>query len=334
MKITQFVIFTSLSVTLLAGLLSEEDAYAEFSYGDKIEFVIIIEEMKGHLVAASQNHIDGNQELASLHLLHPIIENKPQLDALSKQPQTSKNTELALSMIKNTSTDLENENFVESLEIVCELLDDIKESVLGIQDDSTFQLITINHLLQSSKSEYEMGKTNANMMGIMEMQDSYAFVKGAHMLFEQINTIPTQDKNDVDVMFTQLLDKHKQEKSTSSISKSTDQIIHKINEIINGLDHNKSHEKKIPEWVKARVIWWTEEVIDDKTFALGIEFLIEQDIIQISAHETSDVITTDSSEIPIWVKNLSNWWIVGDISDDEFLAGITFLVEKGIINAN
>ena len=37
--------------------------------------------------------------------------------------------------------------------------------------------------------------------------------------------------------------------------------------------------------------------------------------------------------VPEWVKNNAKWWADGMISEDEFLRGITYMVEKGIIRA-
>ena len=36
-------------------------------------------------------------------------------------------------------------------------------------------------------------------------------------------------------------------------------------------------------------------------------------------------------EIPLWVKNTAGWWADGKIEDSEFLAGIYFLIENGLL---
>jgi len=72
-----------------------------------------------------------------------------------------------------------------------------------------------------------------------------------------------------------------------------------------------------------------EENIDDEAFVGGIQFLIKEGIIQIP--ETSQSTTESSQEIPTWIKNNVDWWSQGLISDDDFLKGMPFLVESGII---
>ena len=40
---------------------------------------------------------------------------------------------------------------------------------------------------------------------------------------------------------------------------------------------------------------------------------------------------TGSSEIPDWVRNNAGWWADGVIRDDEFINGIKYLIEHGVI---
>jgi len=39
----------------------------------------------------------------------------------------------------------------------------------------------------------------------------------------------------------------------------------------------------------------------------------------------------DSSKVPEWIKNNADWWAQGLITDDDFVKGIQYLVEQGII---
>jgi len=87
---------------------------------------------------------------------------------------------------------------------------------------------------------------------------------------------------------------------------------------------------EIPDWIRNNASWWVEGNIDDKAFVGGIQFLIKEGLIQIP--ETSQSTTGDGSqEIPAWVKNNADWWSQGLIPDADFLKGIQFLVENGII---
>lgn len=86
----------------------------------------------------------------------------------------------------------------------------------------------------------------------------------------------------------------------------------------------------IPEWVKNNAEWWANDEIDDSTFVSGIQYMIKEGIISVSLSSTQDE-NTITNEIPRWVKNNAEWWAQEIISDKDFLKGIEFLVENGII---
>ena len=59
-------------------------------------------------------------------------------------------------------------------------------------------------------------------------------------------------------------------------------------------------ESLIPDWIKKNAIWWAEGTVDDATFLSGIEFLIEEDIINVSSESKSiDVDTITIGFIPV-----------------------------------
>lgn len=93
----------------------------------------------------------------------------------------------------------------------------------------------------------------------------------------------------------------------------------------------KESSGKVPTWVQTNAEWWANNLIDNKTFVSGIQFLIQEEIISVFTDESSDA---KSSEIPKWIKNNADWWSKGLISDDDFLKGIEFLVQNGIISVS
>lgn len=85
----------------------------------------------------------------------------------------------------------------------------------------------------------------------------------------------------------------------------------------------------IPAWVKNNAKWWSQNTIDDSTFASGIQYLIKQGIIQIPA--TAQGQASPGVQIPQWVKTNAGWWSSGQIDDQTFVAGIQYLIKIGII---
>ena len=88
---------------------------------------------------------------------------------------------------------------------------------------------------------------------------------------------------------------------------------------------------KIPDWVRKNAEWWAQGAIDDSDFVSGIQYLIKEGIMTIP--ETAQSTTGDDyQEIPSWIKNNADRWAQGLITDDDFVKGIQYLVENGIIH--
>ena len=89
---------------------------------------------------------------------------------------------------------------------------------------------------------------------------------------------------------------------------------------------------QVPDWVKNNAKWWSDGQVDDATFSQGIGFLIKNKVISISSLPPQASAVAEE-KIPDWIKNNAKWWADGMISEDDFLKGITYMVEKGIIRA-
>ncbi len=87
--------------------------------------------------------------------------------------------------------------------------------------------------------------------------------------------------------------------------------------------------QNIPSWIKNNAEWWADGVIDDDSFVQGIQFLIEDGVIQIPP--TSQGTSGGTNEIPSWIKNNAEWWADGVIDDDSFVQAIQFLIKEGIM---
>ena len=93
----------------------------------------------------------------------------------------------------------------------------------------------------------------------------------------------------------------------------------------------KLEENTIPYWIKNTAGWWSKNKVSDSEFISGIEYLINNKIIIITAQNTND----DSfNAIPSWIKNSAGWWSNNEISDDEFVSGIKYLIENNIIKVS
>jgi peptidoglycan/xylan/chitin deacetylase (PgdA/CDA1 family) len=83
----------------------------------------------------------------------------------------------------------------------------------------------------------------------------------------------------------------------------------------------------IPSWIKNNAGWWRDGFVDDESFILSMQFLIQEDILQLPPTAQGH----GGTEIPDWIKDNAGWWAEGKISDDDFVYGVNYLVSKGII---
>jgi len=89
-------------------------------------------------------------------------------------------------------------------------------------------------------------------------------------------------------------------------------------------------KERVPSWIKNNAGWWADGKIGQKDFVGGIQHLIQEKIINIPdlPDKASDVA---KQNVPDWIKNNAGWWADGLISEDDFVNGIKWLVENGVI---
>ncbi len=95
------------------------------------------------------------------------------------------------------------------------------------------------------------------------------------------------------------------------------------------LGNNTGQSIVIPNWIRNNAKWWHEGTIDDNTFVEGIQYMIQNNIMQVP-HGTSSS-SSGSNIIPSWIKNNAGWWADGTIDDNTFVQGIQYMITNGII---
>lgn len=96
------------------------------------------------------------------------------------------------------------------------------------------------------------------------------------------------------------------------------------------VDKSSENISPIPDWVRSNARWYSDGMINDSDFTEGIEYMIKHDIMKIP-NLTKQTQGASENKVPDWVKTNAGWWSDGAISDDDFIRGIQYLVEKGII---
>jgi len=118
------------------------------------------------------------------------------------------------------------------------------------------------------------------------------------------------------------------EKAIRDILRDIDNYINEASNLGTTLQVQKA--SRVPEWIKNNAKWWSEGQIGDSDFVSGIQHLMKEKIINIpdlpkQASETAQ------EQVPDWIRNNAGWWADGLITEDDFVTGIQYLVERGII---
>ena len=88
----------------------------------------------------------------------------------------------------------------------------------------------------------------------------------------------------------------------------------------------------IPPWIKNNAGWWANGQINDSDFVKGIQYMVQNGIINISPTPGGNL--QNSNQIPQWIKNDARWWAQGQVGDSEFVKGMQYLVQVGIIQVS
>lgn len=87
---------------------------------------------------------------------------------------------------------------------------------------------------------------------------------------------------------------------------------------------------QIPQWVKNNAKWWSEGKVDDQSFLGGMQYMIKNGIMTIPS-TFSNASGTPTQQIPSWIRSSAGWWANGQISDNDFVKGIEYLISNNII---
>ena len=95
-------------------------------------------------------------------------------------------------------------------------------------------------------------------------------------------------------------------------------------------EQTKYNTIKIPDWLRKNAKWWSLTKISDKDFASGIEYLIQNKVIQIP-----DTIPAEhgayEKNLPGWLRQDAGWWSQRLLSDEEFAKSLKWLIVNGFI---
>jgi hypothetical protein len=205
----------------------------------QVNFVSNIEQIRGHLNAATMNKESGNNSLANAHTLHPIAEIYSSIEPLISNANTTLNETLAsdlnqLSQMVNTSS---LDEFGAQSQKINALLNQTIQQVIPTEaiSNSTFKLGVISDLLSIAGEEYGEAVENGTIKEMVEYQDGQAFISRAQDVFSQASqTLPPEMDTEVqetDQFFSDLNMAIQNKSNPEVVDRSIGAIVHEISEI-------------------------------------------------------------------------------------------------------
>ena len=205
----------------------------------QVDFVSNIEQIRGHLNAATMNKEAGNNSLAKAHTLHPIAEIYSSIEPLISNANSTLNNTLAsdlnqLSQVVNTSS---LDEFGAQSQKINVLLNQTIQQVIPIEaiSNSTFKLGAVSDLLSIAGEEYGEAVENGTIKEMVEYQDGQAFISRAQDVFGQASSMIPQEMNreveETKQFFSNLNTAIQNKSSPEVVDRSIGAIIHEISEI-------------------------------------------------------------------------------------------------------
>jgi len=98
--------------------------------------------------------------------------------------------------------------------------------------------------------------------------------------------------------------------------------------------NSSAQDAQIPGWIKDVASWWANDQISENEFVVGIEYLINNNIILLHSIPCNEKIESqygDTKSIPDWIKNNASWWSDNLIDDTDFINGLQYLIKHKIV---
>lgn len=92
-------------------------------------------------------------------------------------------------------------------------------------------------------------------------------------------------------------------------------------------------DAKVPGWIETIAQFWIDEDVSDREFTDALGFLVKEKIIDVQVEpplvDTDE--TIEEPKVPDWIASTTEWWINGDVPEDQFLEGIKWMIQNRII---
>jgi inorganic triphosphatase YgiF len=165
-----------------------------------VHAVATLEMMKGHLIAAFENHQRGQTPLAQAHAAHPLHEQYPELpDTLAREhPALDRQLREALTHLQQgLGSQATSGDVATQVETASELVDQAAGALISAETRHApaFQAGVLSALLEEIAEEYAEAVQDGKVVNLAEYQDAFGFLQRARALHEPLaGRLPAEER--------------------------------------------------------------------------------------------------------------------------------------------
>lgn len=91
---------------------------------------------------------------------------------------------------------------------------------------------------------------------------------------------------------------------------------------------------RVPQWVQSTAKFWVDRNVSDREFTDALGYLVKEKIIDVEVEPElaeQDESMEEEPQVPAWIAQSTEWWINGQVPEDQFLEGIKWMIKNRII---
>lgn len=133
------------------------------------------------------------------------------------------------------------------------------------------------------------------------------------------------------------IEKFSENSNPSDAVKSSEEMTQKTTESVKEDSEDSSilqTNTRVPKWVQSTAKFWIDGNVSDREFINSLGFLVKEKIIDVEVPQQEKNLeeSMDEPRIPDWIAQSTKWWINGQVSEDQFLEGIKWMIKNQIIS--
>lgn len=145
------------------------------------------------------------------------------------------------------------------------------------------------------------------------------------------NEVPTEQ---ISLNFEKIIRNPESEPQRMEKPEMSQEKTPKTTEPAQDLAGEKLRKPRVPDWVQTTAKFWVDKDVSDREFTDALGFLVKEKIIEVEVESElteQEQKGDEKPQVPAWISQTTDWWINGEVPEDQFLEGIKWMIKNKII---